>query len=187
MSHAVSQHDLARPALLRRAVVLGLAVVVMALSARIQVPFWPVPFTLQPLAVLVVGGLLGASLGAAALTLYIVVGCLGLPVFANGAGPAHLLGPTGGYLLAFVPAAALVGALARSREARPSALRALGACAAGMLLIHIGGVSQLAVLTGDLGRAVRVGFVPFVTGDLVKVGLGALALLLAPPRLRALL
>jgi biotin transport system substrate-specific component len=174
-----------RPSLAVRAAFVGLGALLVAASAQVQVPFWPVPFTLQPLAVLVVGGLLGAGPGAAALVLYLVLGCLGLPVFAGGgAGAAHLLGPTGGYLLAFPVAAALTGHLA-GRE--PRVLRALLACAAGMVVIHVGGAAQLAALTGDLARALRVGFVPFLTGDLVKVGLAALVLVLSPARLRAIL
>ncbi|HEV2086543.1 MAG TPA: biotin transporter BioY, partial [Gemmatimonadales bacterium] len=80
----------------------------VALSAQVVVPvsFSPVPMTLQPLAVLVVGGLLGAAGGVAALVTYLTLGILGLPVFAGGAaGGLHLVGPTGGYLLAFPLAA----------------------------------------------------------------------------------
>lgn len=179
--------DLARRAgrVGRAAFVIGLGAALVALAAQAQVPAWPVPFTLQPLAVLVVGGLLGAKRGAAALVTYLVLGCLGLPVFAGGAaGAVYLIGPTGGYLLAFPVAAAVAGRLAGTR---PGAGGALLACAAAMLVIHIGGVSQLAALRGDLGSALRFGFYPFVTGDLVKVGLAALLLVVAPTRLRAAL
>ena len=95
----------------------------------------------------------------------------GLPVFAGGgSGLAWLLGPTGGYLLAFPVAAAVAGALAARggfapRPARPAPL--------GMVVIHAGGVAQLALLSGDLAAAFRLGFVPFLTGDLLKVGLAA--------------
>jgi biotin transport system substrate-specific component len=169
----------------RAAFVIGLGAALVALAAQVQVPAWPVPFTLQPLAVLVVGGLLGARRGAAALVTYLVLGCLGLPVFAGGAaGAVYLIGPTGGYLLAFPVAAAVAGRLAGTR---PTAGRALLACAAAMLVIHIGGISQLAALRGDLDSALRFGFYPFVTGDLVKAGLAALLLVVAPTRLRAAL
>ena len=163
----------------------GALVVAAAAQAAVPVPFSPVPMTLQPLAVLVVGGLLGAAGGAAALGTYLALGLLGLPVFAGGSGGiVHLLGPTGGYLLAFPAAAALTGALA-GRGA--GVLRVLLACAAGMVLIHAGGVSQLALLGGDPATAFRLGFVPFLTGDLLKVGLAAgLVLALRPvfPRAR---
>ena len=92
----------------RRAFAVGVAALVVAASAQVTVPvpLSPVPMTLQPLAVIAVGGLLGAALGGSALLLYLCLGLLGLPVFAGGSGGLlHVLGPTGGYLLAF-PAAA---------------------------------------------------------------------------------
>jgi biotin transport system substrate-specific component len=172
----------------RRAIAIGLGTLLVALSAQVvvPVPFSPVPMTLQPLAVLAVGGLLGAAGGLSALLLYIVLGALGLPVFAGGgAGFLHLVGPTGGYLLAFPIAAGVTGALA-GREPR-SPLRVLLACALGMVIIHTGGVAQLALLGGDPALAIRVGFVPFLTGDLLKVGLAAALILVAGPRVRSLL
>src|SRR3954463_9008033 len=99
-----------------------------AAQVVVPLPFTPVPMTLQPLAVLVVGGLLGAAAGVSALILYLAVGALGLPVFAaGGSGVLHLVGPTGGYLLAFPVAAAVTGALVR--PAPSSVLRVLLACA----------------------------------------------------------
>ena len=169
-----------RPAL---AVALGALVVAAAAQVVVPVPLSPVPMTLQPLAVLVVGGALGARAGAAALVLYLALGMLGLPVFAGGgAGIVRLLGPTGGYLLAFPVAAAVCGSLA-GRAA--GVLRMLLACAAGVAVIHVGGVAQLALLGGDPGLALRVGFVPFLTGDLLKIGLAAAVLLALGGRLRS--
>lgn len=173
---------------LRRGIAIGLGALLVALSAQIAVPvpFSPVPMTLQPLGVLAVGGLLGAAGGVSALVLYIVLGSVGLPVFAGGAsGAVHLVGPTGGYLLAFPVAAGVTGALVGRVPRSP--LRVLLACAVGMALIHIGGVAQLAVLGGDPALAVRVGFVPFFTGDLLKVGLAAALILAASPKVRSLL
>jgi biotin transport system substrate-specific component len=172
----------------RRAVAIGLAAMVVALSAQVVVPlaFSPVPMTLQPLAVLIIGGLLGPAAGAAALVLYIAMGVLGLPVFAGGgSGALRLLGPTGGYLLAFPVAAALTGSLASS--APRSVSRVLLACALGMVIIHAGGVAQLAALGADPALAFRIGFYPFLTGDLLKVGLAAAVILALGPRLRPLL
>jgi biotin transport system substrate-specific component len=172
----------------RRGITIGLGALLVALSAQvvIPVPFSPVPMTLQPLAVLAVGGLLGAAGGVSALLLYIVLGALGLPVFAGGgSGILRLVGPTGGYLLAFPIAAGVTGALA-GREPR-SPLRVLLACALSMVIIHTGGVAQLAFLGGDPALALRVGFVPFLTGDLLKVGLAAALILAAGPRVRSLL
>jgi biotin transport system substrate-specific component len=164
----------------------GIAVGTLAVAAAAQVavpvPLSPVPMTLQPLAVLAVGGLLGAAGGVAALVAYLSLGALGLPVFAGGSGGVlHLLGPTGGYLLAFPVAAGLTGGLIGGRG---GVLRTLGACALGMVVIHLGGVAQLALLGGNASTAFRVGFVPFLTGDLLKVGLAAAVILGLRPRAR---
>jgi biotin transport system substrate-specific component len=172
----------------RRGLAIGLGTLLVALSAQVvvPVPFSPVPMTLQPLAVLAVGGLIGAAGGVSALLLYIVLGALGLPVFAGGgSGILRLLGPTGGYLLAFPIAAGVTGALAGRVPRSP--LRVLLASALGMVIIHAGGVAQLALLGGDPALAMRVGFVPFLTGDLLKVGLAAVLILAAAPRVRSLL
>ena len=172
----------------RNAVPVSIGALLVAAAAQVvvPVPLSPVPMTLQPLAVLVVGGLLGAAAGASALVLYIALGVMGLPVFAGGgSGLLHLIGPTGGYLLAFPVAAGITGALIR--PAPTSVLRVLLACALGMAIIHIGGVAQLALLGGDPALAFRVGLLPFLTGDLLKVGLAAAVLLAVGPRLRPLL
>lgn len=171
----------------RRAFAIGAAALVVAASAQVTVPvpLSPVPMTLQPLAVLVVGGLLGASLGASALLLYLALGMLGLPVFAGGSGGIlHVLGPTGGYLLAFPAAAALAGRVAGEA---PALGRVLLGCAAAMAVIHAGGAAQLAALGGDAAAALRLGFVPFLTGDLLKIGIAAAVILGLGPKLRSLL
>ncbi|HTG51055.1 MAG TPA: biotin transporter BioY [Gemmatimonadales bacterium] len=171
----------------RRAFAVGVAALVVAASAQVTVPvpLSPVPMTLQPLAVIAVGGLLGAALGGSALLLYLCLGLLGLPVFAGGSGGLlHVLGPTGGYLLAFPAAAAVAGRLAG--DAR-SLVRVLLACALAIVVIHAGGAAQLALLGGDAGAALRVGFVPFLTGDLLKIGLAAAVILGLGPKLRTLL
>jgi biotin transport system substrate-specific component len=163
-------------------IAVGAVVVAAAAQAAVPVPFSPVPMTLQPLAVLVVGGVLGAAGGVAALVTYLTLGVLGLPVFAGGSsGVIHLLGPTGGYLLAFPVAAGVAGALSRPGA---GVLRVLLACALGMVVIHLGGVAQLALLGGDPALALRVGFVPFLTGDLLKVGLAAAVVLGLGPVIR---
>ena len=181
---------------LRRAISVGLGAIVVALAAQVvvPVPFSPVPMTLQPLAVLAIGGLLGAAGGLSALVLYLLLGILGLPVFAaGGSGAWHLLGPTGGYLLAFPIAAAVTGGLVRPATASPGSvngwalLRVLLACALGMAIIHVGGVAQLALLGGNPAVAFRVGFVPFLTGDLLKIGLAAALIVVAGPKIRSVL
>jgi biotin transport system substrate-specific component len=162
-------------------IAVGTLAVAVAAQVAVPVPLSPVPMTLQPLAVLAVGGLLGVAGGVSALVAYLALGALGFPVFAGGAGGAlHLIGPTGGYLLAFPVAAGVTGALA----SRGGVLRTLVACALGMAVIHGGGVAQLAVLGGDPTAAFRVGFMPFFTGDLLKVGLAAAVILGLGPRIR---
>lgn len=165
-----------------RAVAVALAVVVMALSAQVAVPmpFTPVPATLQPVAVLAIGALLGPRLGLAALVSYLVVGAAGAPVFAmGGAGIGRLVGPTGGYLLAF-PLAAAVAGLGGTRRLLPM----LGAMVAAMVVIHAGGSAWLAILGGDPRFAFEAGFLPFLTGDLLKIGLAIAIAMLLGPRLR---
>ncbi len=160
----------------RAAAILGGALVV-ALAAQVAVPLpgTPVPFTLQVPAVLLVAGLLGARAGAASMALYLALGVAGLPVFAAGGalGAARLFGPTGGYLLAYPVAAALTGQLMGSGRSWP---RLGGALLAGLAAIHLGGVAQLAILTGDPGEAVRLGSLPFLPLDLFKLVLVGLIL-----------
>jgi biotin transport system substrate-specific component len=159
------------------AVVLGAVLVAIAAQVSIPLPGTPVPLTLQPLAVLVVGGLLGPALGAASLVLYLALGAAGVPVFTPYGLPgiARLVGPTGGYLLAYPVAAFAVGKLAGDgRRWGPLALALL----AGLVLIHLGGVAQLLILTGSAASALRLGTLPFLLGDLLKV---ALALVLLRP------
>jgi biotin transport system substrate-specific component len=182
--------------LARRSVAVSLGALVVALAAQVvvPVPFSPVPMTLQPLAVLAVGGILGGAAGLSALLLYLALGIFGLPVFAaGGSGLPHLLGVTGGYLLAFPVAAAVTGFLTGGSQATADrmdagvVLRVLLACALGMLIIHIGGLAQLALLGSDPSLAFRVGFVPFLTGDLLKIGLAAVLILAAGSKIRSLL
>jgi biotin transport system substrate-specific component len=154
-------------------VVFGALLVALAAQVSVTLPGSPVPVTLQGLAVLLVGGVLGAGGGAAALVLYLLAGVAGLPVFAPIGVPlvgfARLLGPTGGYLLAFPVAAALVGALAR----RHDLARCLLACLLGMVVIHVGGVAQLAILTGGAAVPFKA-TAPLIVADITKVVLAAL-------------
>lgn len=163
------------------AIVGGALVVALSAQVAVPLPFTPVPMTLQGLAVVLVGGTLGAAAGAGALVFYLALGALGLPVFAMGAaGVAKLLGPTGGYLLAFPVAAALVGRFA----VRGNLVRCFLASLLGMVTIHVGGLAQLAIITGGLDRAVALGTAPFLILDLLKVVIAALVLAKVQGRLR---
>ena len=159
----------------RRDAILMLAFsLVTALSAQIAVPlpFSPVPVTGQTFAVLLTGALLGPRLGFLTLLLYLAEGGLGLPFFAGGAfGPAKLLGPTGGYLLAFPLAAAFVGYLAsRGWDRRPQTM--LAAMLAGSLVIYALGAAQLAYFVGTKNE-ITLGVLPFLPGDALKALLAA--------------
>lgn len=148
---------------------------VLAASAQVVLPAWPVPATLQSLAVLLLGALGGARLGAAAAGLYLLEGALGLPVFAAGsAGPAVLAGPTGGYLLGFLPAAWFAGQAGAMLGRQAAVL--LGA----HLLLFVPGLAWLAGFVGA-ERAFAAGFVAFLPATVVKTAL-ALAVLRAVRR-----
>ena len=140
--------------------------ILTAIGARIAVPLpgTAVPFTLQVVAVMLTGVLLGSRAGAASQVLYLSAGLAGLPVFAAGGGAAYLFGPTGGYLLAFPVAAAVAGHFAGSDR--------LLVRAAGLVLsvavIHVGGMAWLATIVGR-DVAFATGVAPFLAGDVVKI------------------
>src|SRR6267142_4811856 len=206
------------------AVVLGALLVAGAAQVAIPLPGTPVPMTLQPMAVLLVGGLLGAPLGALSMILYLAMGAAGLPVFTPTVpliGVARLFGPTGGYLLAYPVAAWAVGALLtpgrrpgenppggvlltpgrrpgenppggvlltpghRAGVSRTQWVRTALAVLAGLVLIHLGGLAQLAILTGNLSAAARFGTWPFLLGDLLKIAVLVPVLAKLTPSIRA--
>lgn len=151
----------------RRVAAVAAFAALTAVSARIAVPLpgTAIPFTLQPVAVLLAGALLGSRLGASSQVLYLALGIAGLPVFAAGGGAAYLLGPTGGYLLAF-PVAAAVAGLAFDRDSRLG-WRIAGLVAA-TLVLHAGGLAWLSIQFGG-AEAIAQGARPFVIGDVLKV------------------
>lgn len=149
--------------------------ILMALSAKVQIPMWPVPMTMQTFAVLVIGMVYGARLAGATLLLYLAQGAMGLPVFASGAGLAYMQGPTGGYLAGFLVAAVLVGWLAERGWDRNVALTFL-ANLAGTAIIFACGVAWLSVIVGGFEKAVVAGFQPFIAGAFVKIALAAAVL-----------
>jgi biotin transport system substrate-specific component len=147
---------------------------VLVVSAKVQAPFYPVPMTLQTLAVLALPALLGARLGAATVALYLAEGLVGLPVFAGAlAGPAYLVGPTGGYLAGFLVAAALVGFLA-DRGWMRGWLLALAAMTLGHVVIFAFGFGWLAyALPLGAAKAWAVGVAPFWAATIAKTLLAA--------------
>lgn len=168
------------------AVILGAVLVAVAAQIAVPLPGTTVPMTLQPMAVLLVGGLLGARLGALSMILYLAMGAAGLPVFTPSLvlppGIGRLLGPTGGYLLAYPIAAWAVGTVVADGA---RVWRVACGVFAGLVLIHLGGLAQLAILTGDISSAARLGTVPFLLGDLLKLGILVPVLTKLTPTVRA--
>ena len=168
-----------RSSAVRRSLAVGAGALIIALSAQVvmPVPFSPVPMTLQPLAVLAVGGLLGGTAALAALVLYMGLGLVGFPVFAGGgSGLLRLLGPTGGYLMSYPFAAFLTGLLAERGLDRRYATSVL-AMGAGLAVVFTFGVVWLAWFArpaaGSLDLALRTGLYPFIPADIVKIFVAA--------------
>ena len=168
----------------------ALMAAVTAVAAQIAIPIEPVPFTLQVLAVVLTGLLLGPRYGALAMAIYLLLGAVGVPVFAQfSGGLGTLLGPTGGYLISYPIAAALAGMAAGTVASSP---RRRGLVAgvvwgsAALAAIYALGVAWLAVLANlSVGAAVVAGFLPFVVFDLIKVALAALVAVAVAPAINA--
>jgi len=167
------------------AIELGLATAVAAATVvcahiRLPLPFTPVPVTMQTFLVLVAGGLLGARLGTISQLEYLLAGVLGLPVLA---GPT-LLGPTGGYVLGFVLAAAVMGLCARRGG---SAWLIIGVLAA-TLVIYTCGAAWLCLYSGkSLTVALTIGVAPFLAGDALKAAAAVAVIRLGRKQLARLL
>jgi biotin transport system substrate-specific component len=165
-----------------RGAAVALAVVLTAAAAQftIPLPFTAVPFTLGPLAVLLTGAALGARLGFVTQALYLAAGAAGLAVFtpspALPPGALRLIGPTGGYLMAYPIAAFTVGMLAQRGWDRRY-LTSFAAMLVGLAIIFTGGVSWLAIIyTGSFAAAFAQGAAPFLLADLVKAAAAAMIL-----------
>lgn len=155
-----------------KAVAVGLGVCLIAAAAHVSIPFWPVHMTLQSGTVLLLSAVYGAGLAEATLAAYIVAGALGLPVFSAGGGLAYLMGPTAGYLLGFVAAAALMGQ-ASSRGFMRSWAGTIAAFVGGIALIYLPGMAWLAVLFGS-SKAVAFGLTPFLPAEATKLAMAIL-------------
>jgi len=163
-----------RSSVLRDAVLVLGGSLLIALSAQIAVrlPFSPVPISGQTCAVLLVGAFLGSRRGMLSVLAYLAEGAMGLPVFAGGgSGPAWLVGPTGGYLLGFVAAAGVVGWLCEHLGDRSIAGMAV-VMLPGSATIYLLGLPWLAHFVGA-DKALALGLIPFLPGDLIKIALAA--------------
>ena len=153
--------------------IIGFAAAVAAASQiAIPMPGTPVPFTLQPMLVILAGMWLGPIAGATSMVLYLALGAAGLPVFTpiGAPGIARFFGPTGGYLIAYPAAAFVAGTLAR----RASGIGGRWlAGVAGIVVIFAGGIVQLTLLNASVVRAVQLGVTPFAALDLVKAFIAA--------------
>jgi biotin transport system substrate-specific component len=152
----------------------GSLLVALAAQISIRLPFSPVPVTGQTLAVLLIGALLGSRRGVWSMIAYLIQGLIGLPVFASGAsGPAHVMGPTGGYLVGFIAAAYVTGRLAERGWDRHVMTTSL-AMLIGNAIIYGFGLSWLSLYVGK--QAIALGLLPFALGDVIKLALAAAAL-----------
>ncbi|MBI4863052.1 MAG: biotin transporter BioY, partial [Candidatus Riflebacteria bacterium] len=154
-----------------------------AVGALVSVPIAPVPVTLQSLVSLTAGAILGASHGAASQILYVLMGSMGLPVFAGGAaGTGHLVGPTGGYLFGLVACALVSGLLVeRRRPGAPGAGRLAVAMCVGLTALHSCGVAGLIRLGGYRPGAAIATALLFVPGDLAKLAVAVAIVRAAVP------
>lgn len=174
----------AAPGVVRSALLAILGTALLTLAAKIQVPFYPVPMTLQTLGIAVIAAAFGARLAGATVLLYLAEGMAGLPVFANTppavAGLSYMLGPTGGYLIGFVAAAFLVGHLAETGWDRSLPLLFVAMLLGDVVILSCGTawLAWVASLPSSpsgvgLARALQLGVYPFLLGALVKEALGA--------------
>ena len=162
------------------AVLLVTALTALAAQISVPLPFTPVPFTLQPMVVLLGGAALGPRLGMASQVLYLALGIAGFPVFAASAvlpqGPLRLLGPTGGYLMSYPVAAFVAGALAERGFDRRY-ITSVIAMAAGLAVVFTFGVLWLAwfaqPVQAGLASALRTGLYPFLPADIIKICIAA--------------
>jgi biotin transport system substrate-specific component len=180
---------------IRDMVLVSLFTVLMAIGARLTVPLPLIPFTLQLTFCALAGVLLGPRLGALSMGLYVFMGLVGLPVFAKGGGIGYALTPSFGYLLGFVAAAFLIGLLSsllQKKGRKVAFLPILLSILAGLIAVYVFGVGWLyAVLNlvlakqTTLGKALSIGFVTFIGGDVVQSVLAAsIATILLPVKNR---
>jgi biotin transport system substrate-specific component len=164
---------LAAGRLVRPAVLVAAGVCLITLGAKASVPFWPVPLTLQTLAISVVAAAYGLRLGVATAAAYLLAGLLGAPVFAGmSVGVAPFMGPTGGFLAGFLVMAAIIGAAA-DRGWDKAWPKILAAMALANVIVFVPGLLWLGTFTGYGAKLLAAGLWPFALGTVVKTALAA--------------
>ena len=167
------------PSLSKNITLAVVGAVLLTVSAKLKIPFYPVPLTMQTFMVLGIGMVYGWKLGASTVLLYLLAGALGMPVFAGtpekGLGLAYMMGPTGGYLLGFVMAALTTGYLAQRGWDRRMSTTFL-AMLAGNMVIYIPGLIWLGAIVGWDKPVLEWGMFPFLWGDLAKIALAMVVL-----------
>ena len=165
-------------AIVRDVVLIIAAVALVAVAAQVTIPWYPVPFTGQTFAVLLAAGVLGMWRATAAMALYMLVGIVGAPVFADQAsGWSIIMGPTGGYIIGFIVGAAVIGFLAEKGADR-NMVPMIGALLLGAVIIFTIGAWWLAEydfagVRFGWANAYQTGVEPFILGDLLKLGIVA--------------
>ncbi|WP_336800857.1 biotin transporter BioY [Kaistia sp. MMO-174] len=165
----------------RPAAVVVAGIALITLCAKIHIPSWPVPMTLHTLAVMAIAIAAGPRLAAATFFGYLAVGAAGLPVFsdspARGVGLTYMMGPTGGYLLGYLAASWLTGALAEGRRTLGRTLAML----AGLAVTYAVGLPWLGLFV-PAGNILALGFTPFILGDLINIAMVAAGAAILPAR-----
>jgi len=160
--------------LFKKLVLLIAGVAVLAISAQLKVPFYPVPITMQTLVVMLIGFTFGARLGSYTVLVYLASGAFGAPVFAGGAGLAYMSGPTGGYLFGFLVAVYLIGYFTEQGYGR-TFISTLLLALSGTIVFYLFGVAWLTTILG-FEKAVKFGLLPFLYGDVLKLFLLAFSI-----------
>ena len=160
---------------LKNIILILFATLILAVSAKVQVPFWPVPMTMQTFVVFLIGMTYGWRLSFFTLFVYLVEGAVGLPVFASGGGILYLMGPTAGYLYGMLLAASIIGYLSE-RGFSNSYFMCFLALIVGSVVIFVLGVGYLGSIIG-YNKAISAGLMPFIPSELFKI---ALAVALIP-------
>ncbi len=141
----------------------------LAISSKVQVPFWPVPMTMQTFVIFLIGMTYGVRLSFATVTLYLFEGAVGLPVFASGGGIAYLTGPTAGYLYGMLFASVVISHLANLGFSR-TYFKALVSLVSGSIIIFLFGIIYLGSIIG-YQKAIAAGLLPFIPSELFKIAL----------------